>query len=396
MKYPKHLIVIKNKSYNLGNDIVIEEDLDILYQTANFSFPYYDNNKQGLKIFNRYDNVQIYFKFFDTAAERENATVDDLQRIFTGYINRMEVSQNKSGGYNYNLYCRSTAAFAYEISDITKIQSNYMKKIIEDSITDSELSKYITNVDSTGWSDDFVIQVTPELYIGKVFDQIKSDYAIHIFQSGDGTLNIRSPFYLIKQDEGTNTKVYDLTKNVFSISYGEITNDVETVVVVGAVAGAVGVAFDPISYQLKTGVPKEELKSTVVPIPTLQNPLWIMRRDLLNSVDCQLAAQNKIVELAKNYQISFDCEYDPSVMISTPFLINNSAIISNRQQWITKKRTINISKSNIKCTITGYSNSVTDIPDKYTIGTLGILSTNYLKIEQKTRSALDLGGERNG
>ena len=94
-KYPGHKIVIQNKSFDIGNNIKIEEDLDTIYMTCSCDLPNISENGWSTANLKKYDNFQVYFKFFDDEISRQNAEVGDLQLIFTGYIDTLPVSEDK-------------------------------------------------------------------------------------------------------------------------------------------------------------------------------------------------------------------------------------------------------------------------------------------------------------
>ena len=182
--------------------------------------------------------------------------------------------------------------------------------------------------------------------------------------------------------------VFDLKQNVTNIDHGEITNNVDCVIVYGL--NCLGVAFDPIAYQLKMGVGEEDITPNIVPTKDNINPLRIYRRDLMGEEDCQSVAKSKLVELARNYSISFGCEYDPRYKVGNMFVIKNSKKIKDTQKWIIKKIDVNINKGDIGMTVTAYSNSVSDFPDNILLPSSGLLDTDVLEITEQITNVTEL------
>ena len=386
MKYPKHFVVIRDKKFDIGQNYTIDEDLDIPYMKMNFDFPYYETGEWTTKQFRKYDRVQMYFDFFDSPGELARANIDSMPKIFDGYINRMELSEDKSGGSNYKMYTRSTIGLSYERTIEIPSFSGDINTIMQRSLQQTDILAYIPNIYVKGISDTMTLKVEGNKYFGKVLDQLREKYAIQTFQVGSGDLYIQTPAYLTGQT--VEASVYDLKTNVFNMNYGEITQDVDTVVVVGN--NCIGIAFDPIGFQLKKGVALENIQTTISPDSTDLNALFIYRRDLYSQQECQEVAINKLIELARNYQISFDTVFEPTRKVGDMFLINNSDRISSTQKWIMKKRTTVIGKDNVKSTISGYSNSITDFPDDILLSSTGILDTDILEVTEKVANLVSL------
>jgi len=171
---------------------------------------------------------------------------------------------------------------------------------------------------------------------------------------------------------------YDLLNNVFDIDYGDITQRVDSVVVLGL--NCVGVAFDPIAYRLKNGIENEDF----TPDKNKLAPLYIIRRDVQNIETAQRIAREKLVELAKNYAITLSVVYSPEQFVGDAFNILNSQIIPPTQIWFIKSREVSISKDGgVTCSIVGYSNSVSDFPKDILLSSTGILDTDILELTDR-------------
>jgi hypothetical protein len=378
-KYPGHRLVIRDKVYDIGNNITIEEDLDTIYISGSLDLPNITTNEWSTQGLRKYDTLNIYFKYFDNEVDRQQSNINDMQVIFTGYIDTLPTSEDKSSGLNYNgLGFKSSIALAWERSAIIPFASRKVIDIITQALEYTKLNLLIDSIEyDSNIPDYFTPKVDSTYYFGNVLEQLKDNYAIQTYQKGNGTLVIKQPssFY-----SGERTVFeYDLTTNIFNIDYGDITQKVDCVCVFGL--NDAGIAFDPIAYQLRLG--QTPTGETISPNPEDLNPLYIIRRDLLGQEACQLLAREKLIELAKNYAISFDCVYEPNQNVGDMFVIKNSSVIDSNQKWIIKKRTVSISKDNIRCNITAYSNSIVDLPEDLLLSSTGVLDTDILEIKDR-------------
>lgn len=387
LKYPKRVLVIRDKIFDIDDNITITEDLDKVPIEASFTIPFINEGALDTTNLHKYDAVKIYFKFYESARARDIGTLDDMYLVFDGYITTLENSENKSGGDEYNVKCVSTAGLMYERGTLVPTFTGTIPMICEQLLDQGNMINYFPNINIEGFSQNFVAQVESNKFLGKVFDEMKEKYAMYIFQSGNGDLWITLPSWFGEQ---TEFKTYDLQQNVFDINYGEITQNVDTVVCFGA-GNVFGVAFDPISYQLKLGTDPNNLQNTVQPERELMSELYIYRRDLFGSEDCQRVAKEKLIELAKNYSLSFSTEFDPLQKVGDKLVIINSKKISPGQKWIIKSREITIQKSDISCNITCYSNSIQDIPENMlSSAVLGLLDTDTYEITEKIENEVNL------
>lgn len=389
MYYPKHLLVIKDKSFNIGNNFVIDEDLDRIYQEMTFDVPYYSEGSWTLKDINYHDRVQLYFKFFNTPQERDAASIEDLDLVFDGYIEDRPISENKSEGIQWkSLKCKSTFGLAFERTTLTKFFEANIQTILQKGIEEVHLSEFIPSLYfSNDLSENLILKVDSTNKFGEVCNTIKTKYAINIFQAGNGSLYIQTPLFFY--NGAINVYEYDLRDTIFDIDYGNISTRINAVCVLGT--NAVGAAYDPISYQLMLGVPENELQNNITPNPIYLYPRFIERKDLFSTEDCQQVARNILVDSAKNYTINFSTMFDTKQKLGDMFLIKGSEIIPETQKWIIKKRNITINKNNITCNITGYSNGIIDFPDNILLDASGLLDTDILNVSDKVENQLTLG-----
>ena len=410
MKYPKHLIVFGNasnafqgtrtlstgeviKNYaatvaDIGNNITITEDIKKTYNEATIDLPAIQNEFFNTIDMKRFDVFKIYFKYFDNKEDAEAAGVDDLDLIFDGYVESTPMTESKTEGLVYNgLRLKSTAGLFYETNSPVKFFDGTINTIME-AVQQYGVSTYfLTGLEiDPNISANWVLKVGTNNFLGEVFDNIRKSYSINIYQESDGNLRIRLPSSF---SEFQNPWIMDLLTNAFEVDYGDVSQNTDSIIIVGT--NCVGVAFDPITYQLKNGVLRENLVSSIVPNNRLLNPRVIVRRDLYNTEDCQRVARETLLEVAKNYVISVKCLYDPEIQLGDTFIINNSRKVFNTQIWIVKSKTINISKDGAATLdIKGYSNCLVDFPEDILISATGILDTDILELTDRVVSATEL------
>ena len=378
-RFPAHRIIIQDRELDIGNNINITEDLDEIFITCSVDLPNFDTSGWSTKNLKKYDNFEVYFNYFNNEVDRTNATITTLKLIFKGYIDSLPTSEDKTQGLTYSgLSCKSLLGLSLERTASLTFSSRPVVDLIQQGLNQTDLSALITDIQyDTNIPTFFTPSIDPTKYFGNVLEQLRDKYAIQIFQSGNGTMFVQRPRTFFSGEK--TVYEYDLEENVFNIDYGDITQRVDTVVVLGT--NAVGVAFDPVAYQLKQG--GDPTSADITPDSQKLNPLIIIRRDFFDQESCQELAREKLVDLAKNYAISFDTIYEPDQTIGDLFIIQNSQKIPNTQKWVIKKRDVTISKDNIQCTITAYSNSIVDLPDDILLSSTGVLDTDILNLTQR-------------
>lgn len=396
-KYPKHLVVIRDKEYDLGNGFTIEYDLDNLYINCSFNFPYIKSSSDVNGVttqwdttdLHKYDAVKIYADIFDNEIDRNNSTSSNMTKIFDGYIDGQPLQLSKDSGWQFQIKCKSRMGLSYERSIAAKFYSGNIQTFFSRALNESGLSTWISNFVISGISPFFQVKLDSTQYFGKVLEQMKDKYAIHVFEDGENSLHVETPYFLSQQGS-VEAYEYDIEDNVFDIDFGDKTNRVDTVIVVGS--NAIGVAFDPIAYQLKYGTSVNDLQSSISPDPSKLNVRYIYRRDLFSQEDCQEIARNKLVEFAKNNTITFKTIFQPQQKVGEPFIVKNADKIPDTQLWTIKKITVTISNGDISSSIVGYSNSVVEFPEDILLSSTGILDTDILEVTDKVESSLDIRG----
>lgn len=381
-KYPKLLLVIGNKQFDFGDEIVIEEELKSTFMKVSFNLPFFETSNFSTKQIKRYDVAQIYFNFFTNAFDRQNANIDSMIKIFDGYVHNIPVSESKGTGIKYNsVTLRSAIALMYERSATIAFYTGNLNFILDQAIQQTNFTQYVNQVlVDPNIGSNLIFKIENSTFFGEVLDGIKQKYAVQIFQTGNKDLYFQFPSSFNGED--VTTFPYDMKVNCFNMNYGDLTQKIDTVIVVGL--NCLGIAFDPIAYQLKNGVSPDELSGTVVPDKNLLNPRLIYRRDVFDEETAQRIARETLLELAQNYTISFDGEFFPEQRVGQRFVIQNSQVLDESQKWIIKRRTITYQKSGaIKCNITGYANSIGDFPTDIALDSSGIFDVDILSLQNR-------------
>lgn len=386
-RYSKHLAVIRDIQYDLGDNFTFEYSLDNIFINTTFNFPYVQNEQFDTTNFSKYDAVKIYYNEFDTAAEANSATITNLVKIFDGYIDKLPLTLDKQSGYQYSITCKSRMGLSFERTAKINLYTGTLFTFLQTAIENSGLSEWITNINLEGINRDFVLKIDSSKFFGEVLENIKDKYALHIYEDSNNVLNIKTPFFL-SQQSSIDAYEYIVDENVYDIDFGDLTNRIDTVICVGT--NAVGVAFDPIAYQLKFGTSTENIVTNPTIDPAKLNIRYVYRRDVFNQQECQEIARNTLVDLAKNNTISFSTQFIPTQTVGEPFIIRNAAKIPESQLWTIKSITFNLGKQQNNCTIVGYSNSIIDFPEDILLSNTGILSTDILQITEKVEDSLQL------
>lgn len=389
MNYAKHLLIIRDVQYDIGDNITIQYDLDNMFTNLSLTMPYIKNEQFDTTIFRDSDRVQLFYGLFSDASSANNATIDDLTKIFDGYIDKLPRSISKTNGWQYSLQCKSRLALSFERPSRIPFVNNTIRRFLEQAFNNADLTDFVTNLDITGVSENFTVKLETTNKFGEALQQIKDKYALHIFDKPDNTLKITTPFFLSRQST-VDAFQFKLDENMFSFNQSDKNAMIDCVIVVGT--NCVGVAFDPIGYQLRFGKRIEDL----VPNPRIEveqlRTKYEYRRDVFSQVDAQELARNLLVDKLKANNVTFDTIFKTEYELGAPFVIQGVDKIPDNQLWIMKSITFNLSKGSNTCTIVGYSNSVIDFPGDILLSEFGLLNTNILQTTQKVEKALNIRG----
>lgn len=384
VRYPKYLLVIRDKVIDIASGTTGNFDISQTAPTLTLEIPYINKGGLDTSTLQYGDSVQVYFKYYSTFAQAQEATIENMKLVFYGYIEE-PVFVEDSNGLQISLTCKGTAGLLYKFTTQTKFYNSNLPTIINDvGAQVPGIFDYIPNIliDSNITP---VLKVDAEYSFGKVIDGIRSKYAIQIYQKGNGDLIFRWPWYLTANS--AVGYIFDLQDNVIAGNWGNRANAYDTVIVVGS--NCVGIAFDPIAYQLKMGVKTSELQQSVTPDTSKLNIYFEYRRDIISEVECNEVARNILIDFAKNYTISFDITYEPNIELGEVCQIKNSRVLPESQVWTIKSMSVNW--DSLVSTLTCYSGSIIDFPSDILLQKQGILDIDILNVPNtKVKSALNI------
>lgn len=421
MTYIKKIMEIGSGEHSVATedvfDITGHFDMDEICGTLSFSLPYYipypdsaelqtggSPEQLDLKSIKKFDTVKLYFQEFDEdpgAIEPTDtgysAGGEPLKLIFDGFVDSIKLSISKSNiSYNFealgtlglanyrNLEYQHLTGTAYELlptwlqlAGLQQGQYN-VYPVSRDLIPIDRVRFIDTDAGNWVWISE------GGTTLKEVITDIRQKYAVVIHQSGDGFVNVITPVYLLQAPEDSTLSVnawnFSIDEgNVFEIDYGELTNYYNAVVVIGQ-GGVHGVAVDPIAVANNDGQ---------------VNYLIHENRNLLGEEECQRVARNKLLDLEKNYFVTFKTKFHPDFMVMQPFTLNDNNKFTGNEVLLIKSYDFTISKTDISCTITGFSHAATLLPTDVALSDTGVLDVDVLQIRDKELNPSDwknLGG----
>lgn len=385
-----------------------EYDMDAMWGTLTFNLPYLLPGQKNVTQsgvldvtrLKKYDTVRLYYDELDTLITPIRPS--DLKQVFYGYIDNIKLAKRKDD-ITYEISALGTLALARERNLIFERKQGFLQNIIIGSASPqgtlnaddigilqlgfgAQTTAIIPQVDFLDVDvNTLVINIEGGKNLGDVLKQITEKYAVIIHQIGDGTLMVMTPFFLLNSRNNATLNVngweFELGVNVFELDYGDLSNNINSVVVKGY-PPSVGVAIDPVMVQLNAG-------SGVTPQPEHYNYLVFELRDLVSIEDCQKVARQKLLEIARNYSVSFRTKFKPEFQIGQPFTLTDNDRFNTNQIWILKKFTFNLSKDDASATITGYAHALDMFPEDIVIDPTGIADVDVLELKDKVPPELN-------
>jgi hypothetical protein len=205
-----------------------------------------------------------------------------------------------------------------------------------------------------------------------VLEKFRKKYALIVHQSGDGYMNVMTPFYLLSaQSDGTlsvNAWRFDTNDGTAVIvQYGDLTAQYNAVVVLGAYP-SFGVAVDPIAVQNNGG----HINYTI-----LEN------RKAKGDEECQKIARSEYLNIAKDYAITIKTKFKPEFMIGQPFTLNDHDRFTGNEVFLIKRYTWDISKGDVSASVVGITQGAVFVPENLKLSDTGILDVDTLQIRDK-------------
>ena len=390
-------------------DLSGEFDLDELCGRMTFKLPYLLPGQKNvtedsidLTRLKKYDTVQLYYDEFPK--QLDDGTViqapsvprpADLQRIFYGYIRSIRLSKAKDN-ITYEIEALGTLGLGEERPLTFERKEGELLNVIAGTPSGTSLNNADIGVLQLAFGDQtsdlipavqfrdvdanaLFIKVESAKSLKEVLSAIRERYAVIIHQVGEGTMYVMTPFYLLNagSDESLNFNAWDfrLGLNVFDCDYGDITNNVNSVVVLGFYPHF-GMAIDPIMVQLNAGSGNPVTQKNY-------NYMIFENRDLTSDEDCQKVARQKLLEISRNFTISFRTKFLPTMFVGQPFTFTDFDRFTESSVWVIKKIAWNITKDDVSATITGYASSLDVCPEDIVIENTGIADVDQLEIRQK-------------
>lgn len=398
-----------------------EFDIDNLWGTLTFNLPYLLPGQKSvsqagtldLTRLKKYDTANLFFGEFERNLDSVTTTTNGMSKVFHGYVDSIRLVKNKDG-FDYEISALGTMALAGERNLAFNRKSGEFKNLLaggpiqvvgqtgeilnQDDIGllqltfGSELNRIIPEVEFVDIdTDTLFVNVDGGENLKEVLSQIRDNYAIIIHQNPNGTLTSFTPFFLLQarsnvQSFGiSNAWTFELAVNIFNLDYGDLSSNINSVVVLGY-PPAFGMAVDPIAVQLNAGSGNAVTQSNY-------NYEIRENRNLTSDLDCEKTARNILLDKQRNYSVTFKTKFDPRYRVGQPVVINDNDRFNAGQLWIIKKFAYNISKEDVSCDITVFTNSLTVFPENIVIEPTGIADIGALELRDKlTEQIANTGG----
>jgi len=426
MTFIKVLLEIGSGDNSIATEIVDsmsgEFDMDALCGTLSFSLPYYINypgsverqhpvNEIGLDTnrLKKFDTVKLYFceaesdpgeviqgtrnfsveysdgTFTDIVENTYFAGSQEMSLIFDGYIEKITLERMK-GSIPYTITAHGTIGLSNYRNLEYAHKSGNAYELFQTLLQIAGLQKGQFNVSPVerdlipAWKLRFIdldaknrVLITDGgTALKDVLEKFRKKYALIVHQSGDGYLNVMTPFYLLNaQSDGilsVNSWRFDVNEgNTTIIQYGDLTAQYNAVVVLGA-PPSYGVAVDPIAVQNNGGHINYQI---------LEN------RKAKGDEECQKIARSEYLKLAQNYSLTIKTKFHPDFMVGQPFTLNDNDRFTGNEVFLIKRLTWTIAKNDVSAAITGITQGSTFVPANLQLSDTGILDVDTLQLRDK-------------
>lgn len=405
-KFAKQIMVLGsgNNSFqtSTANGISGNFDIDEIAGTLSFALPYKD---QAIKNLKKNDTILLYFGYFnsdpgDITVDSTQKNSNGLQRVFTGYIDAIKLNKSKTS-YTYTVEAKGTLALGNERNTERKVaevnepltlintilqlggmqngsvaQAEEIDVLIE-IIPESDVVQYISPEEQ-----ELYIRVKGGKSVKEMIDDIKKRFSLIIHQTGDGIVNIMTHFMISTNPKDDRAWEFRLDTNMFELDYGDLTSDINSVVVIGR-PPVVGMAVDVFAVETAAGdrpIQKSDYRWRIYE-----------NRDLISDEDCEKVARNKLLEISRNHYITFKTQYEPDFEVGQAVRIWDDDKFDGRI-FIIKNFTFNIDKGDVSCDITAFANSLQLLPEELVISPTGINDVDSLDIEKQAEDAFNWAG----
>lgn len=418
MGYIKQVMLIGSGANSIETDTAFnirgEFDIDNLYGTLNFNLPYAMPGQKAVRgaptgvldltRLKKFDSVILYFKEFETY--QGTVRPEQMSRVFYGFIDTIRLSKQK-GDFNYEITALGSLGLGDDRNLLFQRKSGELQNLLigtpsSDNTLNNEDIGILQLAFGEQTSDvipsvEFIDVDANTLFVAteggkntkEVLSAIREKYAVVIHQRGDGTLTVFTPFFLLSAREtalNVNGWDFKLNDNIFNLDYGDLTSNLNAVVYMGF-PPFFGQAVDPIAVQFNAGSGNTPNQNNIV-------YRIFYNRELKSDEDCQKAARSKLLEIARNYSVSFQTKFNPAFGVGQPFLLTDEDRFNSQQIFFIKKYNFVIDKGDVSCTVTGWAHSLEVFPEDIVIEPTGIADVDALEIRDKLDA--DAGTDWNG
>jgi hypothetical protein len=402
---------------SLAYNINFSFDMDDVLGKASFNLPYIKFSETGdvdLTQLKKKDIVKIFFGSFEENpgdisigeydrpsfdSYGEQIPINGMYLVFDGIIERITLEKTK-GNYNYTIECDSSLGIG-RYSSMTRTNNSF--QYVEDMlITNLQLAGLMVGeISRTEQIDARDIFRTNDLRINNIelkgarmqtnggnnlieeFNKVKEKYAMIIHQTGDGLINVTAFSQIVgRNDINLIAWEFRLNDNMFSLNYGDLTNNVNSIICLGR-HPYVGYAVDPIAVQLNAG-DKEVSKENY-------NYLIIERRDIVSDEACEQIAREELLKIMKDYTIQFKTLFNPLFKVTAPIIVYDDDKYSDGQIFFIKSYSVRIGKDDVSCDIIAYSNSISVLPEDLVLEPTGITDVDVIYSENELEDTFNWG-----
>lgn len=386
---------------DLASNINFTFDMDELVGTLGFNLPYIKFSELSVDLtrLKKGDTVKLYYGDFDSDPGEISYTA--LTKVFDGFVDSIKLAKAK-GSINYSLECFGLLG----LGNSRKLEraTSEMNGPVEMVNTLLQLSGLQEGEIASQGNIPAINVFPPENVIGidtdagtlfikttggqSLMDELRNmrkNYALIIHNAGDGKIYVITPTQLLSQPDQLNLNAWEfrLNDNMWEIDYGEVQNDINSVICLGR-PPIVGYAVDPAAVQLNAG-------PGVTPGPQNYSYISIERRDLTSEEDCESVARNTLLEIERNYIVSFRTLFKPQFMIGQPVVIYDDDRYPDGKIFFIKKYTVTISKDDVSCYMSVYANSLTVLPEELVLSPTGIADVDVLDVQYDIANAVGWG-----
>ena len=381
-----------------GNNYAGSIDWDNLFGTLSFTLPYQalddltlagaEGETETINKLRIKKNMFVKLYYAELSNNRD-VPIDEMDLAFDGRVEEVLPAKTKTD-ITYTIKCEGTLSLGNQRPPITTVISTRIDTMPYVILQRTNLQAGANNPLSEDYQEDIIPEEDITMRVVSVADVVikspqgetavellqafRDKTGVVLLQQMSGEVDVFSPADAMIT-ERIEAWDFNTNENIFSIDYGDTTSDYDAVLVYG-MGGIVGEAIDILKVQAR-GVPLDENGNYVC------NVYRVERRDLTSEEDCQKIAREMLLEINKNHIITFQTKYLPDYKIGQPFTIVDDDMFSGSEMFFIKSIDWAIAKNQFDCTIKGFMNNLTTLPEDLTISATGVADVDYLGITTK-------------